>query len=197
MPVPPPVSDPGRIVSDALSEIHTAELAAEVLQTVLRECDNEEKRRAALDTKATSLLAAAGVSVGVSITFAVQLVKQLPGGTWQALGLFLFALAFAAAVFAAYKALTTLRVENQSWLSEKDLFRREALTFRNDGEEQTVGVAMYRKYLAEAWWLVCTRQNVSRQERARRLRWGQRSFVVFLGAASLLGLLDVTHSLWS
>jgi hypothetical protein len=169
------------IVTTATDPIHTPELINEVLQTAWREFDNEEKRRTAQDVKATSLLAAAGVSVGLTANFVALFIARLPNDlAWRVIAVFLFVPTFAFAVFAAYKALTALRVEVQPWLNERDIFRPEALTFSDEEKEREIGIAMYRKQITAALWLTYHRLRSSRQDRARRVRQGQQAFVLFL-----------------
>jgi hypothetical protein len=145
------VSRGEEVVTTATDSIRTPELINEVLQTAWREFDNEEKRRMAQDVKATSLLAAAGVSVGFTANFAALFVARLPKDRiWHVVTLLLFLPTFASAIFAVYRALTALRVEAQPWLSERDIFRREALSFTDEEEERKMGIAMYRKQIAAA-----------------------------------------------
>lgn len=184
------VSRGEEIVTTATDPIRTAELVNEVLQTAWREFDNEEKRRAAQDVKATSLLAAAGVSVGLTANFAALFVVRLPNDrVWHAIALLLFLPTFASAIFAAYTALTALRVEVQPWINERDIFRPEALSFADEEEERKTGIAMYRKQITAALWLTYYRLQSARQDRARRLRRGQQAFVFFLCSLGCLAIV--------
>ena len=184
------VSRGEEVVTTATDSIRTPELINEVLQTAWREFDNEEKRRMAQDVKATSLLTAAGVSVGLTANFAALFVARLPKDRiWHVVTLLLFLPTFASAIFAVYKALTALRVEAQPWLSERDIFRREALLFTDEEEERKAGIAMYRKQITAALWMTYHRLQSVRQDRARRLRRGQQAFVFFLCSLGCLTII--------
>lgn len=173
--------------------LSSTELVADVYALANRQLDVEDKRETNLNGKAVSLLSASGVSV--TVTFALggvlaqrpELLELLApaGTTWRVV----LALSYAAAVFfgilAGVLAVLALKISAYVTVAEPDVFGDELR--RSDEEGACAGQARYRRYLTAHLWQIY-RANFRKHERkARKILFGQISFLVFLTLLIPLG----------
>lgn len=192
---------PARLSQDAIFErlqLAPPAMVKEISDMVVRQMAFETARQQRLDSKATSLLGAVGLTLTVVSTFGVQLLTTLAPAaekhpkTAAALGVVAF-LATLLGLGAALCAIWTLGVRSFAGVNEEAIFSVEAIqAAKAQGEgkdEQEVGVAVYRRMMVEHLWPTVQRQEQHNATKARRVALGQVLFLVFLAFIPVMGLL--------
>jgi hypothetical protein len=181
--------EPGNPRFASLEEIQsrlegaTPEAAKGVFEAVKVVLDAEQKRAPVIDARATSMLGAAGLSMSVIFTFGTYLVKKDLGlnGVESCAVVALYVLALLSGILSALLSLLVLFVRDDHPVADENaIFRREALV-------PPATECTYRNQLSVHFWSIyqyLTRKHV---RKARRLRWAQTTFMVFLVLVSFLG----------
>lgn len=189
-------------------KLSSPELVAELFSLTKGRLEEEDKRQTRLDTKATSLLTASGVSVTVSATLGSALVthaSKLHPFMAYAVGA-AFLLAVGLGLRAARIAMKALRVRSgfktaseHAILDAEILFRANAQPQSksngqqpdDDPELRAYGLMEYRKYLVLHLWPIAQEHNGINSEKASDVALGQCRFIQFLGAIFLTCVLAV------
>ncbi len=162
--------------------LNSPPLVAELYASALRGISDETARLSRLDSKATSLLTAAGLSVAVATALVARSgIAAGLGPAWIAV----FLLALAAGFAAAACAVAALFVRDQSaphvdaMLDETTLQESNAADTDDDGKSP-FALMVYQKRLAPHYWSVVLRQQPVLARKARWVKRGQACFLAFL-----------------
>lgn len=180
------------------AQINSPELVAELQSVVVRQVAEEASREQRIDTKATALLSAVGLSVAlVSMLAGPTLVKALERAPdWLSLSA-KFALAIAAglAIGTGVIAVLVLRVRAYGSPHEEAVWNASELRAADadpkDDDDVKLGVTIYRRYMLVAMWEAHQKTQRVNTDRARLLYWGQIAFIAFCCAMVILGGLLV------
>jgi len=166
-------------------------LVAELGTVTQQQLQAEAARHGRLDSKATSLLTAAGLSLTVVSAFSVTTVPSVPGCTpcW------LLQAAIASGIAAALLAVGALLVRQSSaGANERTVFDVALLETAEGAQDEDQGVREYRKaMICHEWSIVQTRRE-NNERRGRIIQIGQCFFAVFLVSVCALAMSRVSSS---
>jgi hypothetical protein len=171
--------------------LRSRDLVADLYTLTTRQLDVEDKRETSLNTKAVSLLSASGVSVTVLFALGGALAQRpevleslaQAGTPWRLVLTSLYFVALLSGVAGGVLAVLALKVSAYVTVSEPDVFGDELST----ADERT-DPDRYRRYVTAHLWLIYRAQFNRHERKARVLRYGQSSFLVFLLLMIPLGL---------
>jgi hypothetical protein len=197
--------EPPPLVGEELRKraaLHSPELVAELHSVVLRQIAEEATREARIDTKATSLLSAVGISISLLSAFmGPSVVKALSNAAgW--LSFFVYALLLLAALSAigtGIVAVLVLRVRGYGTPHDEAIWNAGELSAadaKNDDKpeeahDRVLGVAQYRRYMLVSMWEAHVKTRGVNDRRAKNLLRGQWVFVGFCVLLLFLGGLLV------
>jgi hypothetical protein len=192
-PAPPKVDAteplPQAVIEDRMRLVNP-ELAKEVLDFARAQVQAEAARHGILNTKATSLVAAAGVSITVLFSVAGMVMSSRLVMPWELLAMFA-----AAGVFGLSSVvlgvLALLVTGGFAQVSEHAVFDKDALEFADEPtgcddltelkDKYAYGVASYRQHMTVHLWAVYAQEHKQLDGKATQVRWGQRCFIAFVG----------------
>ena len=190
-----------RLSKDELRErlrINSNGLIEEIHAIALRQNQLEDQREARLDGKATSLIAAAGLSVAVTFTFGSMLAPNstffTPLGTGGVIVPALYALALFCGFLATLLAVIAHKIRDYKSLSDEDVFnvheieRIERVARDKDGQiDEKKAQAEYRRYITLQHWTFHRVHSDIHDKKADVIKWGQRFFLAFVCTLFLIG----------
>jgi hypothetical protein len=173
------------------------ELAKEVYELAKAQVQAEGARHTILNTKATSVVTAAGVSITVMFTVASTLMSSkvvLP--SWL---LMMFAGTGGCGVTAVVLGVIALLVKGGfAQVSEHAVFDQDALAFGDEPtgcddlpelkEKYAFGAAVYRQHMAVHLWSVYEKEHRQLDTKSRQVFWAQLFFIVFVALISACGV---------
>ncbi len=170
-------------------QLNSKDLVDHIHSISLRLLDGDDKRGSALDSKATSLLGAVGLSLTVAFTFGGTLLEHPE--RFSGIGFLgykaivsIYAIALISGLVAGYFALRALQIRAHRGIDEQDFLRSDVLNASET--DDTGGVTYYKRYLAAHYLNVSHQNSVVYDDKAFRIQIGQRFFFLFL-----LGLLFI------
>lgn len=194
---------PGSLRPEDLEDrlrLNNTDLVKEVYDLAQKHVVSETARQQRLDTKATNLLAASGVSISAAVAIGGQvLVKghselRIGLDAWQAL-MFFFVLAVGLALFAAASAVWALRVTGESRaLNDQDVFNTAKL--EEADADEAGGVAFYQRWMTIQLWGIGEAAIRSNTRKSKTIRYGQFSFLGFMGSLFLVLVIFLCARSW-
>jgi hypothetical protein len=187
-PEPPNYLDKTEIVRRL--QLNSKDLVDHIHTISLRLLDGDDKRGSALDSKATSLLGAVGLSLTVAFTFGGTLLEHPE--RFSGIGLLvykavvsIYAIALLSGIVAGYFALRALQIRAHRGIDEQDFLRSDVL-YESETEE-TGGVTFYKRYLVAHYLNISHQNTVVYDDKAFRIQIGQRFFFLFLLVLLFIG----------
>lgn len=174
----------------------------EVFDAVQRQVTFEIGRQTRLDTKASSLLGATGLSLTVAFTFGGQILLNNADvlGEFGVIGVVadsVFVLAVVSGLVSASYALRALFVRGSATASPDELFKKSVLAIDSDEDlEDEDKAAHYQRHLAVHLWDVAEALSERLSATARYVRTGQAWLVVFIALLGLISLLIAGGVAW-
>jgi hypothetical protein len=189
--------------------VSSPKLVKELYDIAVRQIAEENARQTRLDSKATSLLTAAGLSLTVAFTFGGQLVaahhkqgnEHIDFPVW---GVIAFGVALLAGLGAAFQAMRALVVGGgYRAISEREVFNGDLLTYAEGhyhpeekekaSPSDEEAATEYRKAMIPHFWEIAQEHLNVHQRKASIIRWGQGAFLLFIVAIVVvcLALLKV------
>jgi hypothetical protein len=172
-------------------------LVEELWNIAQKQVDIEIARHTRLDTKATSLLTAAGLSLTVAFTFGSTLLTKADAFKhWEKQVVFIFALTVILGLAAAFMAVRALALREQLGVNELAIFDVADLKEADgpeDADEPTLnrGVMEYRKGRILHFWAIRQRYLESYKGKAELVKRGQWAFMAFLAGLLVLCVYEV------
>ena len=170
--------------------LNSKDLVDQVYGISLRILDGDDKRGSALDSKATSLLGAVGLSLTVAFTFGGTLLEHPE--RFSGIGIYvykgvvgIYALALMSGLAAGYFALRTLQIRTHRSIDEQDFLKSDVLSASESDEAG--GVTYYKRFLVAHYLNVSHENSVVYDDKAFRIQLGQKCFFAFLFGLLLIG----------
>ncbi len=181
--------------------LNSTKLIEELWTITQKQVDFEVARHGRLESKATSLLTATGLSLTVAFTFGSTLLKEGKSfGNWYYLTVLFFALSCMAGLVAAVLAVAGLMLREQRGINEHSLFYEPLLKAADVPDEtkpdilaasEAAGLAEYRKAMILHLWEIRQRYHEKYKDKAKYVQVGQGAFLAFLGCLLLLCIFNV------
>jgi hypothetical protein len=174
--------------------IYSPAIVKELYETTLRQIQNETGRQSRLDSKATSLLTATGLSLTVAFTLGGQLLigqadkwAGMPPVAWKiAAGIYWFTVG--AGLVASVFAVSALRIRDEyRSINERNVFDAEVLDQTDQRDEKDEGITVYRRHLIPHMWVIAQKHSQNHNKKATKIRYGQGFFAGFLVGLVLIG----------
>jgi hypothetical protein len=181
--------------------LNSPELVKELYDLAQRQVQTEIERMTRLDSKATSLLTAAGLCLIVAFMFGSTLITKPEVFAISHQGVIAFAIALALGMIAAILgAFSLLVTDRYLGINEYAVFDSDGLDNANDplalrslreeemadAEKRKFGVMEFQKYMVEHLWKISQQNGQNNECKARIIKWGQGLFMCFLGALSVV-----------
>jgi hypothetical protein len=182
-------------VTEAL-RLNSATLVAEVYDTARRNVDNFGQKLARLDQKATTLLAAIGLSLTVALTYGSQVALARANGSVPRFVLVTFWIAMFLGISAGICATFALFVRDHAEVSDRAIFNAKELREADDLEfaDPTTGLASYRRALTVHLWLVAKQREAKSLVKGQAVKNAQFFFLLFI-VSILLICVDIAGRL--
>ncbi len=193
-PVAPPAIPPGGNLSPAVVRdrlrLNSPELVENIYELAKAQVAYETGRQGRLDSKATSLLTASGLSVTVAFSFGTTLITY--GSRFDGVVIVAYAAAVSLGLTAAILAVAALKVAGTyTTVSDHAVFDAGELPRANwptwEGDEAVeiaerlrFGVMRYQKHLIAHLWEIYRANAAQNEIKATRIKYGQYVFVAFL-----------------
>ena len=176
--------------------LNSPELVRELYDVAQQRVAAEVGRQTRLDTKATSLLTAAGLSLTVAFTFGSTLISRPePFEHWHWWVIGAFAGAIVLGLSAAILAVRTLLVRGQYLMvNERAVLdfailddANDPVALRDDDEmedtdKRMFGVMEFQKHMIVQLWMVAQRHQRNHTAKSNLIKIGQWFFLGFLAA---------------
>lgn len=184
--------------------IRSPRIVKELYEIVQRRIAYESGRQQRLDSKATSLLTASGVSVTLAFSFLGVMSSKDGGATYHAYFnwmLLAFGFAIISGLAAASFAIASLFVTkgykspNDEHIFDAEKLRAADSQDPEEGTEETEALVdewrlmKYQKWLIEQYWDIADSHSKTHDRKARIIQRGQIAFVGFLGSIALVCFL--------
>jgi hypothetical protein len=169
----------------ACLRLGSIELVAEVWAITQKQVDVEATRHTRLETKATALLTAIGLSLTIAFTFGATLMSKAAVDfaehrTWI---LFSFGCAIITGLISALLALRAVMVTGQRQVEESAIFGDVLQSSdRHKTEDEKEGLMRYRQSLIMHFWEIRNQYDLTYRQKVKFVKWGQRAFAGFLTA---------------
>jgi hypothetical protein len=188
----------GRLSREELRDrlcLNSSGLVEEIQTLALRQNQLEEARESRLDSKAGSLLGAAGLSLTVAFTFGGLLLQHpeylKPLGPWLARATLLaYVVALTVGLLASIWAIAALLVsDGYRTLSDNDVFNAEELQKIDEasGTNDDKAKRLYRRYLTIQHWSIFRAHFDEHERKATIIKRGQKCFFGFLITLLVIG----------
>ncbi len=174
--------------------LNNAALVEDIYEIAQRQLRAESERQGRLDSKASGLLTAVGLSLTVLLTYGGLLLgdaaKKLRAGshTIWIFALVSLGLAVLAGFVAGFCAMRALGVTRLATMNERSIF--DMKTLRKADEEDVQGIVNYRRFLIPRHVAkIAQVQFNSLERKAKLVRRGQGFYVLFLVFLVVIGAL--------
>ena len=173
--------------------LHSKGLVNQIYEISLRVLDGDVRRESALDSKATGLLGAVGLSLTVAFTFGGVLIEHPERFSQDGLISYkiivgLYGLSLASGLLAGLWALRALKVQLHQSIDERDFLNpvvlAESDTDNSDDEDKKI--TYYKRYLAAHYIRVYHENSLVHDRKAATIHTGQIFFFVFLTGIFLI-----------
>lgn len=176
-------------------ELGSAGLVREVHETVQTYLRNEMARQTLIESKATSLLSAVGLSMTIAFAFVGSLLEhhatlaEMPSVVRWAMSILLVIAPLLGTVSATVAIYALLISDNQLVPNEEAIFDIERLKKADKHENDDFAVREYRRYLIPHLWKIAQRETAVLDKKGRCVALAQRLFGAFIGCIGVVAVM--------